>query len=293
MSQFVISDFDSVPNVRELLWPVLDVLRNANSAVSVAEIREALIKSNSALPEALSLFQQRASRVRQDLSKMKLAKMIGRGVWAVTDLGLVITENEAIAQWDTFQHEHGGWIKGTPKLETLGDAIHWTYANLARASYAIDHHLTNYRDDDICYRIRLRLFNGLRSGTMSIRSLYDDERYRLSAERICVYCGAGGPLTLDHLVSRKCGGSDSPDNLVYACKSCNSSKRDSDLIVWYLKRNQFPPLSVLRRYLKLCMEWCSEQGLLDEPMDGFSSNDIPFRVDFLPLKFPQPSQLHW
>lgn len=40
----------------------------------------------------------------------------------------------------------------------------------------------------------------------------------------CVYCGATGELTLDHVIPQSRGGSDTPENLVLACKSCNCSK---------------------------------------------------------------------
>ena len=42
----------------------------------------------------------------------------------------------------------------------------------------------------------------------------------------CVYCGDTRNLTLDHVVPRSKGGQSSWDNLVAACKSCNSKKGD-------------------------------------------------------------------
>lgn len=48
----------------------------------------------------------------------------------------------------------------------------------------------------------------------------------------CVYCGAADALSLDHVVPRSKGGSDSEHNLVTACQPCNSSKRDRDLSEW-------------------------------------------------------------
>ena len=44
----------------------------------------------------------------------------------------------------------------------------------------------------------------------------------------CVYCGAtyqnGARLSVDHVISRKRGGSDLYDNLVCACLTCNKDK---------------------------------------------------------------------
>jgi 5-methylcytosine-specific restriction endonuclease McrA len=40
----------------------------------------------------------------------------------------------------------------------------------------------------------------------------------------CVYCNSTRRLTLDHVIPQSRGGSDSPENLVACCKSCNSEK---------------------------------------------------------------------
>ncbi|WP_080681919.1 HNH endonuclease [Sorangium cellulosum] len=48
----------------------------------------------------------------------------------------------------------------------------------------------------------------------------------------CVYCGTTPPPKLhgDHLIPRHRGGPESGDNLVWACRSCNSSKNARDLL---------------------------------------------------------------
>jgi len=45
----------------------------------------------------------------------------------------------------------------------------------------------------------------------------------------CVYCGTGQDLTLDHLVPRAKGGGTQWNNVVTACRRCNSQKGDLDL----------------------------------------------------------------
>jgi 5-methylcytosine-specific restriction endonuclease McrA len=55
--------------------------------------------------------------------------------------------------------------------------------------------------------------------------------------RRCVYCGRTPPevkLTVDHVHPRQLGGRDDPSNLVTACRSCNSDKRDMTLRVYTL-----------------------------------------------------------
>jgi len=52
----------------------------------------------------------------------------------------------------------------------------------------------------------------------------------------CAYCGGGGPLTREHFIALDNGGEFTKDNIIPACGSCNSSKRDSDFSVWYHKQ---------------------------------------------------------
>lgn len=51
-------------------------------------------------------------------------------------------------------------------------------------------------------------------------------KLRLAMPNNCWYCGVSDPSTVDHVHPIVKGGSDDLDNLVLACKSCNSSKRD-------------------------------------------------------------------
>lgn len=44
---------------------------------------------------------------------------------------------------------------------------------------------------------------------------------------LCYWCGEelGDTYTADHLLPRRLGGYDNPENIVLACRSCNSSRR--------------------------------------------------------------------
>lgn len=46
---------------------------------------------------------------------------------------------------------------------------------------------------------------------------------------LCLYCGAEGPLTLDHVS----GHSNRSENLATCCLSCNSAKRNLSQRAWY------------------------------------------------------------
>lgn len=61
----------------------------------------------------------------------------------------------------------------------------------------------------------------------------------LSPERVarqifgpCVYCGSWLAATVDHVHPRSLGGGNEPENLVSACRSCNSAKSDTPIAEW-------------------------------------------------------------
>lgn len=53
----------------------------------------------------------------------------------------------------------------------------------------------------------------------------------------CAYCGDASTLTKDHVDPLANGGRLNISNVVPACKSCNSSKKDSNWLAWYQKQD--------------------------------------------------------
>lgn len=173
------------------------------------------------------------------------------------------------------------------KIRTLGESLYWSYANLGMAHAAV-------KKGDISYHtghfiIRNRLYTGFRNGTMNISALADDERLKLVLPQACCYCSSRNHLAVDHLISRKRGGLDRGDNMVWACRSCNSSKGATDVLEWLEKREQFPPLLLLRRYLKLSINFSKQNGYMDSLL-GEHLN-LPFSLSAIPHDFPQPAKL--
>lgn len=52
----------------------------------------------------------------------------------------------------------------------------------------------------------------------------------------CAYCNSELPLTREHFLPVNKGGEFTHNNIIPACKSCNSSKQDSDFFEWYPRR---------------------------------------------------------
>lgn len=55
----------------------------------------------------------------------------------------------------------------------------------------------------------------------------------------CAYCGLPA-YSLDHIIPAVNGGTNEPWNIVPACRTCNSSKQDTDLFIWIDKRKLNP-----------------------------------------------------
>ena len=175
------------------------------------------------------------------------------------------------------------------KLETVRELIYFSYANLAMAHTSVDNKQLKY--EIFNFMIRAKLFKGLKEGTMNMRTIFDDEKIKLQTGQICNYCGSTDKLALDHIFPQKYGGQDNAENLIFACRSCNSSKGKKDLMEWMIFKRQFLPLMIIRRYLKLTFNYCNQNGLLDKKIEEIKDLGLPFRIDLLPTSFPKPNEL--
>lgn len=176
-----------------------------------------------------------------------------------------------------------------PVPHTVREQIAWSYANLARAHAALEHGVDTYQP--VHHMIRNRLYRGLVSGSMSMRSLYDDERMKMLMPQACCYCGSVENLAVDHLIPRARGGPDEADNLVWACRSCNSSKHGRDMLEWATAKGFFPSILLLRRYLKIVARYCEDRDLMETDLGTLSSIDVPFDLLLLPTWFPPLGEL--
>ena len=178
-----------------------------------------------------------------------------------------------------------------PKLSTVGELLYWSYANLAMMDAALQDGVA--RPGKTHFMIRSRLYRGLCLGTMQIGSFFEDERLKLILPKACCYCGSRKRLSADHVIPQKREGGHGGENLIYSCRRCNSSKGSSDLLVWMARRGQFPPLYVLRRYLKMAIEYCREHELMGHPVDRASEiqGQLPFDLALIPVDYPPTNQL--
>jgi hypothetical protein len=175
--------------------------------------------------------------------------------------------------------------------KTVGEALYWSYANLAMAYASKRHGKAKYQQTDFIVRNKPSL--GLMPGTRPVGSFFMDEKSKLGSQW-CGYCKTEPFTSLDHLVPQFSGGGHSADNLVPACKSCNSSKGKRDFLDWMVVREQFPPLHALRRYLKLAVRYCVEHELMSVPLGevGEINPAVPFSISALPYDYPSPGVIY-
>ena len=159
-------------------------------------------------------------------------------------------------------------------------------------AFASSHHdEPTYQQVD--YIVRNKIYYGLLRGKLNLGSLFKDEREKIFSASICSYCGETNNLSLDHLIPRLIGGEDASDNLVTACRSCNSSKGARDLLDWMAIRGELPTLALLRRYLKLAIRYCVRNDLMSVPLTlaGELDPPLPFSLSAVPHSLPQPAFL--
>jgi hypothetical protein len=152
-----------------------------------------------------------------------------------------------------------------PYVKTVEDVIYYYYAKLVVAPSA------NLKGN---FGFIIHTFKKLKNGEMTI-SDYDREieLKELATEKKCIYCGSESSLTQDHVIPHEIGGPDGRHNIVWCCKTCNSSKGSKDLIEWWNetfaesigKAEEDLPRLPAGIYLKFSHDWAKINNLLHNP----------------------------
>lgn len=155
-------------------------------------------------------------------------------------------------------------------VQTVRQLIYWEYAHLIAKAAGFQGN----------YGFIVSRYKKLVSGEMKWSSSIRDHFMELEKGKVCVYCGSTTAISMDHIIPISRAGIDpritrileSSDNIVCACKSCNSRKGDRDVFEWYGpdRVDEIPKL-VMSKFLKLAYDIHETQGTLDlkDPnMDG-------------------------
>ena len=139
-------------------------------------------------------------------------------------------------------------------VRSIGDLIFWQYAKIISESSGAGKKNYGFVMD----RFK-RLQRGDLHWSTSIREYIVEH----DSPGICGYCGAREELTLEHILPRSRGGPDDPDNAVWVCKTCNSSKGGKRLYEWYGLGDRYDvPRIAEGKYLKLLYQLHEQRGTL-------------------------------
>jgi 5-methylcytosine-specific restriction endonuclease McrA len=131
-------------------------------------------------------------------------------------------KNIAIQQADNYQRN---------RKKRIADATARVYANMERHKR---YNSVSKKRNHLSIAATTRRRNAKRKAN-GVFLITKKELQRLSRGP-CFYCGSSNQITIDHVVAIAKGGVDGIGNLVSACKSCNSQKRDLTIMEWRKKK---------------------------------------------------------
>ena len=139
-------------------------------------------------------------------------------------------------------------------VKTIRDLIYWEYAKLVSGSAL---------GDRKNYGFVMSAFKKLQGGEMKWSEVLRED---LSMDQTkCAYCGKSEDLSNDHIVAKRECHFAEIHNIVKACKNCNSSKGDKDLIEWWgIERRYEIPRNVMGKYLKMLYICHDCRGTLEQ-----------------------------
>ncbi len=140
-------------------------------------------------------------------------------------------------------------------VKTVGDQIFWQYAKLISKSAGFGNKHRAFQMDR---------FIKLREGKITWSSNIREWLREHEKPDECIYCGSKTDLTTEHILPQSCGGPDITDNVIRACRKCNSSKGSKRLYEWIgIKNKDAIPRIAEGKYLKLLYSLHEEFGTLN------------------------------
>lgn len=146
-----------------------------------------------------------------------------------------------------------------PAVKTVRDLLFWQYAGLMTGAAT-----GNKRE----WAMRMSFLTRLKSGEIVWSTSVSEWLLEMEKPGVCVYCGAEGPLTTEHILPTSRGGENVPENVVRVCKSCNSAKGARGLYEWKgLEHKNEHSRIAEGKYLKYLYSLFESAGKLDCALD--------------------------
>lgn len=139
-------------------------------------------------------------------------------------------------------------------VKTVRDELYYEYAKLmSRSAFK-----------KINYGFIGDRFKELLSGKITISGSIREWMREQQLPKACVFCGSIESLEMDHLIPRSRNGANSADNMVWACKTCNTSRGNKGVFEWLgLKKKDDLHRLVAGKYLKELLVLHQSAGTLD------------------------------
>ncbi len=158
-----------------------------------------------------------------------------------------------------------------PAIKSVRDLIHWQYAKIIADSAGMGKKN---------WRFIMNRFKKLQQEEIFWNELREYVKEREKSDE-CIFCATKTSLTIDHLFPRSMNGPDTEKNIIWICKSCNSSKGAKRLYEYYtikegLKGAKYDvPRIAEGKYLKLLFELFQENDMLDITGDELKEEVCP------------------
>jgi 5-methylcytosine-specific restriction endonuclease McrA len=137
-----------------------------------------------------------------------------------------------------------------PAIRTVRDLIYWQYSKTISESAGMGKKN---------WRFIMDRFQKLQQGEIFWNEIREYVKEHENPDE-CIYCGAVGDVTLEHLFPQSLGGPQDEKNVVWVCQNCNSSKGARRPYEWYTKTGGLKdakynvPRIAEGKYLKLAFE---------------------------------------
>jgi hypothetical protein len=144
-------------------------------------------------------------------------------------------------------------------VKTIGDLIFWQYAKIIAESAGM-----GKRN----YGFVMNKFKQLRQGEIFWNEIREYVKEKEQKDE-CIFCGAKTSLTLEHLLPRTFNGPDVEKNVIWICKTCNSSKGSRRLYEYFAVKAGVEaakyevPRIAEGKYLKFAYEILKENNQLE------------------------------
>ncbi len=179
------------------------------------------------------------------------------------------------------------------EVQTVEQLIYYQYAKIvAKSAFGVPDGKAAKREH---YGFIKKTFRELLIGTKKWSDITREDWQFVQNEEACIYCGSTADLSMEHIVPKsiavndRCASCDhirQIHNQVWACRACNSSKRDLGLYEFYHRRlspekkfYDLIPKLLEKKYLKTIWNCHRCAGTLEAPINRGDGEAPVIQID--------------